>query len=219
MANVPQPRKIPTQGKAGASRAVYSPKQEISRVRTSVGRTMDAEGTRSGDIRKDVGATARTLEQSESESQPISAKRKIMTPTEGQAMEMARPSNFRRGGIVKKSGFARVEKGEVVLSKDHPMARRAKGAMGSKKKAKFPLGEIGTKDTGFAEGGPFTCMNCVHRSHYGEGDEAVDSCHHPKVMADPKLKDRKLPDGSIEVDADDCCRYVRPPKESKKEKV
>ncbi len=214
MADVPQPRKIPIQNKAGASRAVYSPNREISRVRTSVGRTMDVEGSRSGDIDKDVASTARTLEGSESESQPISAKRKIMTPTEGQAMEMARPANFRRGGVVKKSGLARLEKGEVVLPKDHPMAHRAQSAMGSKKKFKFPLGEIGTKDTGFAEGGPFTCMNCVWRSHYGEGDEAVDSCHHPKVTADSALEDRKLPDGSIKVGHDECCRFVRPPKKN-----
>src|SRR5271157_3401163 len=196
MADIPQPRKIPTRSKAGASRAVYSPSREISRVRTSVGRTMDAEGTRSGDIDKDVASTAHTLEGSESEGQAITAKRKVMTPTEGQAMEMARPASFKRGGVVRKSGFARVEKGEVILPKDHPMAHRAQSAMGSKKKAKFPLGEIGTKATGFAEGGPFSCNNCQWMGHRNN----EDVCTHPKVKADPKLKDRRNEAGEPRVD-------------------
>ena len=29
-------------------------------------------------------------------------------------------------------------------------------------------------------------------------------------MADPELAEKKLPNGTIEVDSDDCCRYVRP---------
>jgi hypothetical protein len=36
-------------------------------------------------------------------------------------------------------------------------------------------------------------------------------------MADPELTDRKLPDGTIKIDADDCCRFVRPNQESEKE--
>ena len=75
--------------------------------------------------------------------------------------------------------------------------------------------ETGTEDTGFSCGGPFSCMNCVHRTPHSKNasGKVVDSCKHPKVMKDPKLKDKRLPDGTIEVDEDDCCRYVRPPEE------
>jgi hypothetical protein len=80
--------------------------------------------------------------------------------------------------------------------------------------------ELGTKMSGFTGGGPFSCMDCVHRTPHSKNakGEEVDSCKHPDVMADPELADRKLPDGTIEVDADDCCRFVRPTKkESEKE--
>ena len=72
--------------------------------------------------------------------------------------------------------------------------------------------ELGTKASGFAGGGPFSCMNCVHRTPHSKNaaGEEVDSCKHPTVMDDPELQDRKLPDGTIEVDNDDCCRFVRP---------
>ena len=74
------------------------------------------------------------------------------------------------------------------------------------------LEDIGTKASGFAEGGPFSCMDCVHRTPHSKdaGGEEVDSCKHPEVMADPELKDRLLPDGTIKVGYDDCCNYVRP---------
>src|SRR5271157_341060 len=168
MADIPQPRKIPTRSKSGASRAVYSPSREISRVRTSVGRTMDAEGTRSGDIDKDVASTAHTLEGSESEGQAITAKRKVMTPTEGQAMEMARPASFKRGGVVRKSGFARLEKGEVVLPKDHPMAHRAKAAMGGRSKHPAPTFPADHKPGMPVTKGGSSCSNCEY--YKGEQD-------------------------------------------------
>jgi len=82
------------------------------------------------------------------------------------------------------------------------------------------VAELGTKMSGFTGGGPFSCMDCVHRTPHSKNakGEEVDSCKHPDVMADPELADRKLPDGTIEVDADDCCRFVRPTKkESEKE--
>jgi hypothetical protein len=82
------------------------------------------------------------------------------------------------------------------------------------------IAELGTKMSGFTGGGPFSCMDCVHRTPHSKNakGEEVDSCKHPDVMADPELADRKLPDGTIEVDADDCCRFVRPTKkESEKE--
>lgn len=76
------------------------------------------------------------------------------------------------------------------------------------------LGPIGTKATGFADGGSFSCMNCIHRTpHSKENGEIIDSCKHPLVMADPELKDRKLPDGTIRVGWDECCAFVRPPTE------
>ncbi len=80
--------------------------------------------------------------------------------------------------------------------------------------------ELGTKMSGFAGGGPFSCMDCIHRTPHSKNAEGVevDSCKHPAVMDDPELQDRKLPDGTIEVDSDDCCRFVRPtPKKEEKE--
>jgi len=77
--------------------------------------------------------------------------------------------------------------------------------------------EYGTKASGFGEGGPFSCSDCVHKvlSKNAAG-EGVAACVHPTVMADPELVDRKLPDGTIEVDADDCCRFVRKPEKNEK---
>jgi hypothetical protein len=74
------------------------------------------------------------------------------------------------------------------------------------------LEDIGTKMSGFSGGGPFSCMDCVHRTPHSKDakGEQQDSCKHPKVMADPELGDRKLPDGTIRVGYDDCCNYVRP---------
>jgi len=73
--------------------------------------------------------------------------------------------------------------------------------------------EVGTEDSGFSEGGPFSCMNCEWRTPHSQNaqGELVDSCSHPKVMKDAKLQSKKLPDGTIEVGWDDCCRFVRPP--------
>lgn len=74
-------------------------------------------------------------------------------------------------------------------------------------------GEMGTAVSGFSGGGPFTCMSCVHRTPHSNDKDGnlVDSCSHPVVMSDPELVDKKLPDGTIEIDFDDCCRFVRPP--------
>ena len=76
--------------------------------------------------------------------------------------------------------------------------------------------ELGTKDSGFSAGGPFSCMDCTHRTphSYDKDKKIVDSCKHPKVVNDKELESRKLPDNTIQVNKDDCCRYVRP--ESKK---
>ena len=51
-------------------------------------------------------------------------------------------------------------------------------------------------------------MACRFRTPHSEDakGEEQDSCSHPKVMADAANKDRKLPDGTIEVDYDDWCR-------------
>lgn len=73
-------------------------------------------------------------------------------------------------------------------------------------------GEVGTTASGFASTGPYSCMDCVWRTPHSKDKNGrlVDSCKHPVVMSDPELKDKKLPDGKIEVDASDCCRFVRP---------
>ena len=72
--------------------------------------------------------------------------------------------------------------------------------------------ELGTEASGFASGGPFSCMDCLHRTphSFDSSGNLVDSCSHPLVIGDDELTDKKLPDGTVEVDADDCCRYVRP---------
>lgn len=69
------------------------------------------------------------------------------------------------------------------------------------------FGEIGTKASGFADSGPYHCMNCVWKKHVNE----TDVCTHPVVNADPELKDRQRTGDFLIVDWDDCCRYVRPP--------
>lgn len=66
--------------------------------------------------------------------------------------------------------------------------------------------EYGTKASGFAGGGPFSCKNCVHK----KAMESQRVCVHPKVNADPDLADRKRAGKFLIIDADDCCRYVRP---------
>ena len=76
--------------------------------------------------------------------------------------------------------------------------------------------KLGTELTSFYGHGPATCMNCVHRTPHSkdEGGEEVDSCAHPLVKVDPQIdKDRKLPDGTIRVDADDWCEYAHAPEE------
>ncbi len=81
--------------------------------------------------------------------------------------------------------------------------------------------DIGTKQSGFAEGGPFSCMDCVHRTPHSKDakGEEVDSCKHPKVCSDPELKDRLLPDGMIRVGYDDCCNFVQPHPKGSEEKT
>jgi len=79
----------------------------------------------------------------------------------------------------------------------------------------------GSKLSGFWHDGPATCMDCRHRTPHSKNAEGVevDSCKHPVVMVDPELQEKKLPDGTIEVDADDWCRFAQKPvkKEEKSE--
>jgi hypothetical protein len=73
--------------------------------------------------------------------------------------------------------------------------------------------QAGTMLTGFYGDGPATCMDCIHRTPHSktaEGEE-VDSCNHKLVKLDPELTDRRLPDGTIKVDADDWCRFAQKP--------
>ena len=57
---------------------------------------------------------------------------------------LAKPANFKKGGTVKKSGWAKVEKGEKVIPKEKAMADekrdRTKSAMGGKGKKKSSKG-------------------------------------------------------------------------------
>jgi len=84
--------------------------------------------------------------------------------------------------------------------------------MEGEKKQGGDLGPTGTKSTGFSGGGPATCMDCVHRTPHSTNaaGEHVDSCSHPKVMADPDIPaDKKNPDGTVTVDHDDWCWFAR----------
>jgi hypothetical protein len=74
--------------------------------------------------------------------------------------------------------------------------------------------QAGTTLTGFCGDGPATCMDCIHRTPHSkdENGEEVDSCNHKLVKLDPELTDRRLPDGTIRVDADDWCRFAQKPR-------
>lgn len=67
------------------------------------------------------------------------------------------------------------------------------------------LNGIGTKLSGFADGGPFHCGNCVFNEN--------GYCTHPKVMRDPELDDRKTSNGLVKIGPNDCCNYVVPKKD------
>ena len=73
--------------------------------------------------------------------------------------------------------------------------------------------QAGTALTGFYGDGPATCMDCRHRKPHSKdaNGEEVDSCNHKLVKLDPELADRRLPDGTIKVDADDWCRFAQKP--------
>jgi hypothetical protein len=70
--------------------------------------------------------------------------------------------------------------------------------------------EVGTPDSGYAEGGPYHCEDCVHKT------SARDPfCIHPKVIGDHELQPRLVSiDGrpAVRINLEHgCCRYVRPP--------
>ena len=78
----------------------------------------------------------------------------------------------------------------------------------------------GTELTGFCGGGPATCMNCLHRTPHSKdaSGEEMDSCNHPLVKRDSGIEtDRKLPDGTVRVDADDWCELFRAPEKEEEE--
>lgn len=79
--------------------------------------------------------------------------------------------------------------------------------------------QAGTALTGFYGDGPATCMDCIHRTPHSkdENGEEQDSCNHKLVKLDPELAERRLPDGTIKVDADDWCRFAQKPKKEEGE--
>ena len=99
----------------------------------------------------------------------------------------------------------RVEHGEGKMAED----KRDSGQQGVSLKG--DLAKPGTRLTGFCGDGPATCMDCAHRTPHSKdaSGQEVDSCKHPLVMRDPELEDRRLPDGTIRVDADDWCQFRR----------
>jgi hypothetical protein len=70
--------------------------------------------------------------------------------------------------------------------------------------------EVGTDVAGYAEGGPYHCEDCVHKT---ASDEPF--CIHPKVLGDPEMQSRLVmidnrPTVKINLEHG-CCAYVRPP--------
>lgn len=68
--------------------------------------------------------------------------------------------------------------------------------------------ETGTWQAGYAEGGPYNCGMCVHKTAKDE-----PFCIHPKVVGDSELQDRLVQiDGRPTIKIDmirGCCSYVR----------
>ena len=62
-------------------------------------------------------------------------------------------------------------------------------------------------------------MDCIHRTPHSKDDKGVevDSCNHKLVKFDPEIADRRLPDGTIKVGADDWCRFAQKPKKEEGE--
>ncbi len=108
---------------------------------------------------------------------------------------------------------------EEHQEKDKDMKKTSadEGVLGKIKGTEYDM--AGSKLSGFWHDGPATCMDCRHRTPHSKNAEGVevDSCKHPVVVVDPELQDKKLPDGTIEVDADDWCRFAqKPPKKEEK---
>ena len=85
--------------------------------------------------------------------------------------------------------------------------------MAEAKKPKKDEGEIGTKASGFADNGPYSCMSCIHKKHV----KNTDVCTHPTVNADPELEGNPREGDFLVVGYDECCRFVRPPAEGAEE--
>jgi broad specificity phosphatase PhoE len=65
----------------------------------------------------------------------------------------------------------------------------------------------GTAESGYDEGGPYHCADCVHKPSKGSS-----YCNHPKVVNDPANAKLKV-NGLIQIDREHgCCEYVRPKK-------
>jgi hypothetical protein len=76
--------------------------------------------------------------------------------------------------------------------------------------------ETGTKESGYADQGPYSCKNCIHKT---ASDEPF--CIHPKVIGDPDLQNRLVMIDmrpAIKVCLEHgCCTYVRPPEKTGEE--
>lgn len=114
-----------------------------------------------------------------------------------------------------KTGSARADFRTIWAWAEHYFPKKSVGTKQSGFKQAQDISPLGTKQSGFTGGGPFHCGNCIHKVMAGE--TAV--CKHPEVMSDPELVHLKQADGTIKVDANDCCNFVRPPKKENEEKT
>jgi probable phosphoglycerate mutase len=69
--------------------------------------------------------------------------------------------------------------------------------------------EQGTALSGYAEGGPYHCEDCIHKP-----DKKTPLCLHPAVVVDPELQHRLVAiqtGPAIQINLErGCCRYVNP---------
>ena len=121
---------------------------------------------------------------------------------------------------MRSAGRMNVDKEKSDFLRDFDTWRKRNQKTGAEEN-KSDKDKVGTKLTGFSHDGPATCMHCTHRTPHSKNaqGEEVDSCSHPVVMRDPELSDKKLPDGTIEVDYDDWCIFARAPQGEEGDKV
>lgn len=80
-------------------------------------------------------------------------------------------------------------------------------ASSNKKQAAINLAAIkGERGTGFEKAGTLGEFECGNCSFFEDKDDEGGACYQEDMMA--KSKELKHEDGSVKVEAEDCCEYV-----------